>query len=86
MSKNVLLILLNHRKDCATTVQKLLTTWGCLIKTRLGLHEGVLENCSETGFMFLELVGENNKHEELTRKINLISGVTAKLVTLNIDE
>ncbi len=86
MTKTVLLILLNHRKDCAVTVQKLLTTWGCVIKTRLGLHEGVLQDCSETGFMFLELVGENSKHEELTRKMSLISGVTAKLVTLNIDE
>ncbi len=86
MTKNVLLILLNHRKDCAITVQKLLTTWGCIIKTRLGLHEGVLQNCSETGFMFLELVGEEDKHEELTRKMNLVAGVTAKLVSLDIDE
>ena len=39
--KNVLLILVDHRKNAAVDVQKTLTAWGCLIKTRLGLHEGV---------------------------------------------
>ena len=45
--KNVLLILVDHRKDAAVNVQKTLTAWGCLIKTRLGLHEGVQKDCSE---------------------------------------
>ena len=78
--KNFMIIVINLRKKEAVTVQKILTEWGCLIKTRLGLHEGVLENCSETGKIFLELVGEKEKHQELARKLNLLPGVQAKIV------
>ncbi len=86
MERDVLLVLVSMRKNAATTVQKILTEWGCLIKTRLGLHDGVLENCSESGLIFLELAGEKEKHTELTRKLNLVNGVQAKLITLNVDE
>ncbi len=86
MKRDVLLVLVNMRKEAATTVQKILTEWGCLVKTRLGLHEGVLEDCSESGLIFLELAGEKEKHVELARKLNLVKGVQAKLVTLNVDK
>jgi len=86
MEKNVLLILVSMRKEAATTVQKILTEWGCLIKTRLGLHEDVLDNCSESGLIFLELVGERSRHQEMERKLNLVQGVQAKLVTLSVND
>jgi len=77
-----MIIVINIRKKEAVTVQKILTEWGCLIKTRLGLHEGVLDNCSETGTIFLELVGEIEKIEEFSRKLNLLTGVRAKLIEI----
>jgi len=86
MKKNVLIIYLRQRKETAEQVQKILTAWGCFIKTRLGLHDGVLENCSENGLIFLELAGDHAQHEELTRKLNLLKGVTAKLITLELEE
>jgi len=86
MEQNVLLVLVSMRKNAAVTVQKILTEWGCLIKTRLGLHEDVLDNCSESGLLFLQLVGEKEKHTELERKLNLVTGVQARLVSLSIDE
>jgi len=86
MSKNVLLILISNRKDSATKVQQILTAWGCFIKTRLGLHEDILDNCSESGLLFLELVGVEEKHLEMERKINLIQGVDAKLIQLKVEE
>jgi hypothetical protein len=85
MERHVLLILIGHRKDAAVNVQKTLTAWGCLIKTRLGLHQGVLDDCSDKGLVFCELVGEKDKLEELTRKINLIKGVKAQLSSLSLD-
>lgn len=84
MKRDVLLILVRHRQDTAERVQKILTGWGCFIKTRLGIHDGVLENCSESGLIFLELTGDNTKHEEITRKLNLLDGVEAKLVSLEV--
>lgn len=86
MKKDVLLILTDSRQENAEKVQKILTAWGCLIKTRLGIHDGVLENCSQSGLIFLELVGDKEKHDELTRKLNLLKGVNAKLVELAISD
>ncbi len=85
MKRDVLLILINRRHDKAPTVQKILTEWGCFIKTRLGLHEDVLENCSESGLLFLELVGDREKHNELARKLDLLDGVNAKMVNLEVE-
>jgi hypothetical protein len=86
MQKNVLLILVGNRKEASVNVQKTLTGWGCLIKTRLGLHSGVLDDCSDSGLIFLELAGDNEKLEELTRKLNLIKSVKAELVNLKLDD
>lgn len=84
MKTNVLLLLVNERKQQAPTIQKVFTEWGCLIKTRLGIHSGVLDSCTNTGLIFLELAGEKDKHEEMTKKLNLLPGVTAKLVELEL--
>ena len=62
----------------------MLTAWGCIIKTRLGIHDGVLENCSDEGLLILELYGKDEDKKELARKVALIPGVTSKLVELNI--
>jgi len=86
MKKTVLIILVGSRKDSAVNVQKVLTGWGCLIKTRLGIHDGVLDNCSDQGLLILELVGDQSQKDELVRKIELIKGVTSKVVDLEVTE
>jgi len=86
MKRTVLLVLVGKRKEAAVDLQKVLTAWGCLIKTRLGLHTGVMENCTDTGFMFLELFGSDEENAELARKIELIKGVESKLVVLENNE
>jgi hypothetical protein len=84
MKRTVLLILVSNRKESAEMVQKILTGWGCYVKTRLGIHDGVLEKCSDSGLIFLELTGEADKHEEIARKLNLIKGVDARLVPMEV--
>ena len=86
MKKDVLLVLVSKRKEEAEKVQKILTGWGCVIRTRLGLHAGVLDNCSNVGLIFLELVGEKEKHEELRHKLDILPGVSAKLVELEVED
>jgi hypothetical protein len=46
------------RNETAEKVQKILTGLGCYIKTCLGIHDGVLDHCTDTGLVFIELVGE----------------------------
>ena len=78
-------IMVANRKEEAEKVQKLLTGWGCLIKMRVGLHDQVLDNCSDEGLIILELVGDQEKHEELLRKLNVLKGVQAKMMTLSLE-
>ena len=82
--KTILLILVGQRKQAAVQVQKVLTGWGCMIKTRLGIHDGVMEHCSDQGLLILELAGERKKMDELARKVSLIKGVSSKLVDLKL--
>ncbi len=84
MKRNLMLIYLRNRQGTAEKVQKILTAWGCLIKTRLGIHDDVLDNCTDTGIIFLELVGDEKQHKEMERKLNLLGDVDAKLVTMEI--
>lgn len=84
MSKFVLLILIGKRNESAVNVQKILTAWGCIIKTRLGIHDGVLENCSDQGLLMLELHGKREDMEELARKVALLDGVASQLVELKL--
>ena len=84
MEKTVLLVLVSGRKESAVTVQKVLTDWGCTIKTRLGIHEGVLDSCTDSGLLVLDIVGEKEKNEEMTRKLNLVKGVKAEIVNQSV--
>ena len=85
MKKSILLILIGKRKEDAVKVQQILTAWGCIIKTRLGIHDGVLENCSDEGLLILELFGTEEEKNELARKVAVLPGVNSKLVELSVD-
>jgi hypothetical protein len=82
--KTILIVLIGNRKQSAVKVQKILTAWGCNIKTRLGIHDGVLENCTDHGLLILELVGREEEKKEIARKIALIPGVSSQLVELHL--
>lgn len=84
MKKTILLVLIGKRNEAAVKVQQILTAWGCIIKTRLGIHDGILENCSDEGLLILELYGTDEQKNELARKIELIEGVSSKRVDLEL--
>ena len=84
MKKSILLILIGTRKESAVKVQQILTGWGCTIKTRLGLHDGVLDNCSDSGLLILEICGTDEQNHELARKVSVLPGVSSKLVELEV--
>ncbi len=56
-------------------VQSVLTSFGSIIKTRLGLHS--LENGSD-GIIILELMDNGGKVSELTAELCAIEGVEVK--------
>jgi hypothetical protein len=73
--KTVLGILITNRVENAPQVQKILTEFGCSIKTRLGLHE-VNENlCASSGLLILELFGDESASIELEKQMRAIHGI-----------
>lgn len=67
----------------ATAIQEHLTTYGCNIKTRIGLHEVTGDFCAGYGLILLELVGGQKKADELAAKLNALEGVEVKLMTFD---
>jgi hypothetical protein len=84
MEKSIMLILIGNRKESAVAVQKVLTETGCFIKTRLGLHDGSPVQCSNTGLLILELMGEASEKKMLFEKLKGIPNVSPQLVELSI--
>jgi len=61
-------IQVGDREQEALKVQELLTKHGCIIKTRLGLHEASVEGqCSSNGLIILEFI--QNKDDEIKAMI-----------------
>ena len=67
-------IQVGNRESDALKVQELLTKNGCIIKTRLGLHESSEQLCSITGLIILEFLPD--KEDE-------IAGLEKDLATLS---
>ena len=66
---------ITERVRNAGEVQKLLTQYGCNIKTRIGLHHVDDTVCSPNGLILLEMYGNEELCHEMAAKIEQITGV-----------
>ena len=81
MKKIIIGIQVGQRNEDASNVQKILTDFGCIIKTRLGLHQQSEYNelCSDKGLIILELVRDcDEKATELIEKLSNIDEVSVR--------
>ncbi|MCI0499008.1 MAG: hypothetical protein L0Y36_04930 [Planctomycetales bacterium] len=79
LSKHIILgVHITDRIHHVDSVQRLLTEYGCSIRTRLGLHEADKGFCSPNGLLILEMTDDDAKATELMTKLNAVSGVEAK--------
>ncbi len=76
----VIILTVKNRKQNAIKVQEILTKYGSVIKTRLGLHETAQEN--QEGLIILH-TSVSQRSEELAEKLNSIEGVHGKLVKID---
>lgn len=76
----ILGIKINDRIKEAGSVQKVLTQFGCSIKTRLGLHEVSENHCSTNGLIILELTGPKDEQEKMKAALQAIQGITLKMM------
>lgn len=75
MKKTILGVHVAHRTKHTAKVQKILTEYGCSIRTRIGLHDAFEGVCSPNGLILLEMV---NKAAELKAALAKVPGVTVK--------
>lgn len=67
-------IKLGNRNGNALDFQKVLTEFGCIIKTRIGLHEATNNVCSPHGIILLEVI-DDSKIEEFKDALHKIPEV-----------
>ena len=79
---DILILSVAERKDTAVKVQEILTGAGCMIKTRLGLHEGDAGKCLDAGLIILQLAADKEDINGLASKLETLEGVKAKLVEI----
>ena len=59
-------------------VQKVLTEYGCHIRTRLGLHEASEGFCSPNGVIVLDMLYDKGACGELVEKLAALEGIEVK--------
>jgi len=82
--KNILLVLVGERIKSAIKIQEILTESGCFIKTRLGVHDGMPQECTSRGLIILELIGDKKDMKKLAGKLDSLYSVKTKLVDISM--
>lgn len=76
--RTIMGIEIQNREELAVQVQGLLTKHGCVIKTRLGLHE-TGNFCSPSGLIILEFAPDDKgEYDLLEKELNELDGVVAR--------
>ncbi len=75
-------IVIENRREKATIVQDVLTGYGCIIKMRIGLHEGTENECSNEGFIILNLSDNQDEINRLIMDLSNIDGVRVRNVKI----
>ena len=75
-------IRLDNRTQTAVEFQKLLTKFGCIIKTRLGLHEVDANACAPNGIILLEVI-DDVQAVEFEEELGKIEGIEIRVMKFN---
>ena len=75
-------IRLVNRAQTAIEFQKVLTHFGCIIKTRLGLHEVAANKCAPNGLILLEII-DDSEALAFENELQEIEGIEIKKMIFN---
>lgn len=76
-------IKIDHRSSNAPKLQEVLTTHGCNIRMRVGMHETSTDFCADDGVIILQVCGDGETIDKMLADFNAVAGITAKLMDLN---
>ena len=72
-------ILMEKIPDTVAAVQKILTSYGCVIRTRMGVNEDFFGN--PAGLVIIELMGDEIQMDLLERDLMKLSGIRLRKMT-----
>lgn len=70
---------LDNRTQSAVEFQKTLTHFGCIIKTRLGLHEVADHTCAPNGLILLEVI-DDEQAKDFEKELCKIEGLEIQIM------
>ena len=82
MKTTIMAVTIEPRTASAPQVQTVLTKHGCIIKTRIGLHEVQEDSCSERGLIILHVISDSNEVQELENELKDIQGINVNCMIL----
>ena len=74
---------LSDRIEIAVNLQKILSKYGCNIKTRIGLHDINNGKCSDCGIILLEFIGNNNLLNVFIKELSAIEYMDVKIMNFD---
>ena len=84
LAKHVIVgVHITDRVTNAGLVQEVFTSYGCSIRTRLGLHDTGEEFCSPNGLLLLEFVGGDEKLAALEAQLAAIGGLEVQTMVFD---
>jgi len=70
----ILGILLRKRMQTAESFQEILSKHGCIIKTRVGIHNASDNKCSPDGVILLDVIGDDSEIATLEKDLKFLYG------------
>ncbi len=85
MMRYIMGIQVGDREQEALRVQEVLSKHGCIIKTRLGLHEANDGQCASNGLILLEFIkGKDEEVKQISDELSLLESVQVKQMTFTV--
>lgn len=82
--KTIIGIKLNNRAETSNQMQDILTNYGCIIRTRIGLHDVDCGQCSQNGIIILEVINDELL-PKLQKELCSIDGIEIQQMVFDRD-
>ncbi len=85
MAKTTILgVLLRKRIETAEKFQEILSKNGCIIKTRIGIHQASEKVCSPDGVILLDVIGSEPDIQALENDIKSLEGAEVQKMSFSL--
>lgn len=82
MEYQLVAVKVGKREDSASKVQEILTSFGCNIKVRLGLHDLPEGTCSPIGLIVLQVTAQEDELKVFLEEMNKLEDVVARYLRI----